>query len=111
MTTRWEKKDAHLEFIVEGPQANAGPLRLALDIDIDGNILINAMNLIRIEKDTVKFLDAFAVKHKAKDLSVVMAYPQKIKFKNLEVTKTISEARDIIFMEATERELGFFDEN
>lgn len=111
MTTRWEKKDAHLEFIVEGPQANAEPLRLALDIDIDGNILINAMHLKRIDKDSLKFLDSFSIKHKAKDFSVVLAYPQKLKLKNLEVTKTISEARDIIFMEATERELGFFDEN
>lgn len=111
MTTRWEKKDQHLEFIVEGPKANAEPLRLALDIDIEGNILINAMNLKRIEKDSIQFLDAFAKKHKAKDLSVVMAHDKKLKTKSLEVTKTVSEARDIIFMEATERELGFFDEN
>jgi hypothetical protein len=110
MTTRWEKKDQHLEFIVEGPKANAAPLRLALDIDIEGNILINAMNLKRIEDDTIKFLEAFALKHKARNFSVVMAHPQKLKIKKLEITRTISEARDIIFMEATERELGLFDE-
>ena len=111
MTARWEKGEQHLILKIEGQTANPKGLKSALDINIDGNILIDMTAVSNIDQASYAYLDEFAVKHKAKRFSIIIA--SKIKcdtLKTIEVIPTVSEARDIIFMEMTERELGFFDD-
>lgn len=111
MTARWEKGEQHLVLIIEGQSSNPKGLKSALDINIDGNILIDMTAVSAIDQESFSYLDQFAEKHKAKRFSIIIA--SKIKcdsLKHIEVIPTLSEARDIIFMEITERELGFFDD-
>jgi hypothetical protein len=112
MTTRWEKGDEHIKLIVEGNSTNVTALRSALEIDLNGNILIDISSIPTVDPESVKFLNGFAKAHKAKQLSIIVATPHKINgLHKLEVVPTVTEARDIIFMEITERELGFFGED
>lgn len=108
MTTRWEKGDSHAKLIIEGERSNVKQFKSALEINFDGNILIDLSAIDQIDVDSIEYLNAFALQHKDKNYSLIGAYPRKIKgLKNLEIVPTTSEARDLIFMEITERELGF----
>jgi hypothetical protein len=111
MTTRWEKGDEHLRLIVEGQTTNLRTFKSGIDINIDGNILIDCTKIDTIDKESIVFLNNFGIEHKAKNHSVVLASSSKLKgLKEIEVVPTITEAKDLIFMEITERELGFFGE-
>jgi len=111
MTTRWEKGDSHVKLIVEGERTNAKGFKLALEINLEGNILIDLLAIDVLDTDSKVYLDEFAKEHKAKMHSIIIASSSKIKgLKNVEVVPTVSEARDLIFMEITERELGFWGE-
>ena len=112
MTTRWEKGDSHALLIAEGESTNCKDFKKALEIDFNGNILIDCMSFSAFDEESITYLGDFAKLHKAKRFSIILASPIKtLKFKNLEVVPTISEGRDLIFMEIAERELGFFDED
>ena len=112
MTTRWEKGDSHIKLIVEGESTNAKEFKSALDINLEGNILIDLSVMEVLDSDSKQYLDEFAKLHKAKMHSIIIASHSKIKgLKNLEVVPTVSEARELIFMEITERELGFWGED
>ena len=112
MTTRWEKGDEHIKLIVEGNTTNVAVFKSALEIDLNGNILIDTSRMLTIDPESVKYLNGFAKTHKAKHLSIIIATSHKINgLHKLEVVPTVTEARDIIFMEITERELGFFGED
>lgn len=112
MTTRWEKGDEHVKLIVEGVNTNVNVFKTALEIDLNGNIIIDMSRMDEVDPMSIRFLNSFATSHKAKNLSIIVASPKKIKgLQKLEVVPSITEARDIIFMEITERELGFFGED
>ena len=112
MTTRWEKGDSHIKLIVEGGNTNVKEFRSSLDINIEGNILIDLSAIDKLDMESKLFLDEFAKRHKAQKHSIILASPNKIKgLKNLEIVPTVNEARDLIFMEITERELGFWGED
>ena len=109
MTTRWVKEDQYLRLIVEGQSCNLAGFKSALEIDLDSNILIDCMAMSNIESPVLEFLDAFSKSHKKKNFSIILAINAALSgLENLERTNTVSEARDLIFMEITERELGFF---
>ena len=111
MTTRWEKGDEHLKLVVEGVNTQLSVFQSALEIDLDANIIVDLTRIEKMDKESVKFLNKFAPTHKAKNFSILVA--SKIKIPGLtkvEVVPTVNEARDLIFMEITERELGFFGE-
>lgn len=109
MTTRWEKGDEHLRLIIEGQTTNLRTFKSGLDINIDGNILIDCTAINDIDNESIEFLNSFGKTHKAKHFSVVLASSNKFKgLKQIEVVPSVTEARDLIFMEITERELGFF---
>ncbi len=112
MTTRWEKGDEYVKLIVEGISTNVNVFKSALEIDLNGNILIDISTIREVDPESVKYLNSFAKEHKAKRLSIIIATPHTIiGLVKLEIVPTLSEARDIIFMEITERELGFFGED
>lgn len=111
MTARWEKGDEHVKLIVEGLNTNVDVFKSTMDINLDGNILIDLTAITSLDKDSVQFLNDFAQKHKAKNYSIIVASTNKIPaLKHIEIVPTVTEARDMIFMEITERELGFFGE-
>ncbi len=111
MTARWEKGDEHVKLIVEGLNTNVDVFKSTMDINLDGNILIDLTAITSLDKDSVRFLNDFAQKHKAKNYSIIAATAHKIPaLKQIEIVPTVTEARDMIFMEITERELGFFGE-
>ena len=111
MTTRWEKGDSHAKLIVEGESTNAKGFQSALDINLEGNILIDLSAIEELDANSKSYLDEFAKTHKSRKHSIIIASPKKIKgLKNVEVVPTATEARDLIFMEITERELGFWGE-
>lgn len=112
MTTRWEKGDSHAVLIVEGETTNCTTFKKALEIDFNGNILIDCMTFSSIDPKSIEYLEGFAKSHKSKRHSIILASPLKnLKTKKLEVVPTVSEARELIFMEIAERELGFYDED
>ncbi|MGB0806956.1 MAG: hypothetical protein ACPGRC_09715 [Salibacteraceae bacterium] len=111
MTTRWKKGDEHLNLIVEGVNTNVSIFKSALEIDLDANILIDLTRIEKIDSASVKFLNEFASQHKSKHFSIIAASKTKIPNLNkMEVVPTVNEGRDLIFMEITERELGYFGE-
>lgn len=111
MTTRWEKGDEHIKLIVEGVSTQVEEFKNALEIDLDANILIDLTKMDKIDSKSVKYLNEFGVQHKAKYFSIIAASKNKISgLKKIEVVPTVNEGRDLIFMEITERELGFFGE-
>jgi len=111
MTTRWEKGDSHIRLIVEGETTNAKEFKSALEINLEGNILIDLTAMSELDANSKTYLDEFSKQHKSKMHSIIVASSSKIKgLKNVEVVPTVSEARDLIFMEITERELGFWGE-
>lgn len=110
MTTRWEKGDEHIKLIIEGENTNERVFKSALEINLDANILLDFSLLNKIDSKSIKFLNAFSKTHKAKNFSIIATSPKEIKGLDIEVTNTLTEARDLIFMEVTERELGFFGE-
>ena len=111
MTTRWEKGDEHVILVVEGENPNANAFKSALEIDINANIIIDLSRMDKLDAASVKYLNEFAQIHKAKHLSILATSKNKISgFSKLELVPTLPEARDLIFMEITERELGFFGE-
>lgn len=111
MTTRWEKGDEHLRLIVEGLNSNAADFKSALEINLDANILVDLTKMEKLDTRSAKFLNEFAVSHKEKNFSILTASKNKIPaLTKMEVVPTVNEARDLIFMEITERELGFFGE-
>tara|TARA_R110002050_G_scaffold204327_1_gene339654 strand:- start:144684 stop:145019 length:336 start_codon:yes stop_codon:yes gene_type:complete len=110
MTTRWEKGDEHIKLIVEGESTNVNVFKSALEIDLNGNILIDLSTMPSVDSDSIEFLNEFGAKHKAKHYSIIIATTYAIDGIKIEVVPSVTEARDMIFMEITERELGFFDE-
>ncbi|MFT4753929.1 MAG: hypothetical protein ACI85Q_001484 [Salibacteraceae bacterium] len=111
MTTRWEKGEEHLKLIVEGLNTKKSTFETALNIDLDANILIDLIRIDKIDGKSVKYLNEFAGQHKLKNFSIIAASITKIPgLQKMEVVSTVSEARDLIFLEITERELGFFGE-
>ena len=111
MTTRWVKGDEHLVLVVEGESTKVGVLKSALEIDLEANIIIDISAMDKVDNASIKFLNDFSDRHKAKNFSILAVTKQK--FPNLtqmEIVPTIPEARDLVFMEITERELGFFGE-
>jgi len=110
MTTRWEKGEEHIKLIVEGETTNVSVFKSALEINLDGNILIDLSSMNQVDNDSIQFLNTFAIDHKAKHFSIIVATPHKLEGLSFEVVPSVTEARDMIFMEITERELGFFGE-
>lgn len=111
MTARWEKGDEHIKLIVEGLNTNVDVFKSTLDINLEGNILIDLTAIKELDKDSIQYLNKFSQKHKSKNFSIIAASQNKFPvMKHLEVVPTVTEARDFIFMEITERELGFFGE-
>lgn len=110
MTTRWVKGDEHIKLVVEGETSNVNVFKSALEINLNGNILIDLSAMPIVDEASIQFLNDFSVKHKAKHFSIIVATPHKIEGLNFDVVPTLTEARDMIFMEITERELGFFGE-
>jgi hypothetical protein len=108
MTTRWEKGDEYIRLIVEGQGVNVNTLKSALEINLDGNILIDLTAMTGLNEDSISYLNEFANRHKTKRFSILIASKNPIEGITFEVVPTITEARDMIFMEITERELGFF---
>ena len=111
MTTRWENGDEHIKLIIEGERTSEKVFRSALDIELDGNILLDFSLISKVDSKSIEFLNSFAVAHKAKHFSIIATSPNEIKGLEIEVVPTMTEARDLIFMEVTERELGFFGED
>ena len=111
MTTRWVKGDEHLVLVVEGESTNVGVFTSALEIDMDANIIVDISAMNKMDSASVKFLNEFADTHKAKHFSILAVTKHKVpNLTQMEIVPTLPEARDLLFMEITERELGFFGE-
>ncbi len=111
MTTRWVKGDEHLVLVVEGESTNVGVFKSALEIDMDANIILDISAMDKVDSASIKFLNNFADRHKTKHFSFLAVTKQKLpNLTQMEIIPTIPEARDLLFMEITERELGFFGE-
>ena len=110
MTTRWENGDEHIKLIIEGETTNERVFKSALEIDLEANILLDFSLLNKVDTKSIKFLNSFAITHKAKHFSIIATSPREIKGLEIEVVPTVTEARDLNFMEVTERELGSFGE-
>ena len=112
MTTRWEKGDEHLMLIVEGLNTNKSVFKSALNIDLEANILLDLTRVEKVDIDSINYLNSFSKAHKDKKFSIIVASKSKLPgLTQAEVVPTVSESRDLIFMEITERELGdLFDE-
>ena len=109
MTAHWEKGDSHVVLVVEGVSTRCAEFKKALEISMEGNILIDVTRMDALDSESVKYLDEFAKKHTSKKYSMVLASPlKKLGFKSLEVVPSVAEARDLIFLEIAERELGLF---
>lgn len=111
MTTRWVKGNEHLILVVEGETSNFQVFKSALEIDMDANIVIDISAMKKVDPDSLAFLNNFAVAHKAKNFSLLAVTKNKVTgLTKMEIVPTVTEARELIFMEITERELGFFGE-
>ena len=109
MTAHWEKGDSHVVLVIEGVASRCVEFKKALEINIEGNILIDATRMDKLDPESINYLDEFAKNHKAKKFSIVLASQiKKMRFSNLEMVPTVPEARDLIFLEIAERELGLF---
>ncbi len=112
MTTRWVKGSEHLVLVVEGETSNVNVFKSALEIDMDANIVIDISAMNVLDEGSLKFLNNFAVVHKAKHFSLFAVTKNKVAgLTKIEIIPTVTEARELIFMEITERELGFFGED
>ena len=60
MTTRWEKGDSHALLIAEGESTNCKDFKKALEIDFNGNILIDCMSFSAFDEESITHLGDFA---------------------------------------------------
>lgn len=110
MTSRWEKGDSHVVLVVEGLQTNVQDFQQALNINLEANLIIDCSALDTIDSKSIDFLNTFSKNHKQQHFSIILVFPSPLKgLRNIERINTLPEARDMIFMEIAERELGFFD--